>query len=152
MTIPRISVVIPCYNQGHYIDDALNSLQNCDNRLFEIIIVNDGSEDDFTRRRLSELESEGYIVINQENKGLSAARNTGIEKAKGDYILPLDADNKIRGDYFFKAIRIMDEDNSVAVVYGNAAFFGEKEGEWIVGDFNLQKLMICNYIDACEKT
>jgi glycosyltransferase involved in cell wall biosynthesis len=149
MLSPSISVIIPCYNQGHYIDDALNSLKICESDLFEIIIINDGSTDSFTIKRLAELEQEGYYIVQQNNQGLSSARNTGIQLAKGKYILPLDADNKIRKEYLTEALNVLEQNQDVAVVYGNAAYFGERDGVWAVGDYNLQKLMICNYIDAC---
>ncbi len=146
---PKVSIIIPCYNQGHFLKDALASLAECDSTLFEIIIVNDGSTDEFTNSYLSLLQRDGMHVIFQENKGLPVARNVAIKAAKGEYILPLDSDNKIRGQYLTEAISILDNDSNTVVVYGNAAFFGEREGVWTVGEYNLQKLMLDNYIDAC---
>ena len=73
---PLVSVVIPCYNQGQYIDDALRSVETIQTSVpYEIIIVNDGSPDSFTNERLAQLAAEGYHVINQANGGASAARN-----------------------------------------------------------------------------
>src|SRR5688500_12631026 len=99
MKSPAISVIIPCYNQGHYLREALESLEKCNQELFEIIIVNDGSTDSFTNEYTKELESRGYKLIFQQNTGLGQARNNGIKQAVGKYILPLDADNKIYPDY-----------------------------------------------------
>jgi GT2 family glycosyltransferase len=73
----------------------------------------------------------------------------GIRQAKAKYILPLDCDNKIKEDYILKAIKVLDENPKVAVVYSSAILFGEKAGSNIPGPFNLQRLMISNYIDAC---
>lgn len=146
---PKISVIIPCYNQGHYLAETLHSLTECNPALFEVIIVNDGSTDTYTNAYLKTLQEQGYNVIFQDNKGLPVARNVGIMAAKGEYILPLDSDNKIRKEYLTVAISILDINPEIAVVYGNAAFFGEKEGVWKVGEYNLQKLMLDNYIDAC---
>jgi glycosyltransferase involved in cell wall biosynthesis len=81
--------------------------------------------------------------------GLAAARNKGISEAKGDYILLLDADNLIYLEFLEQAVKILDLNASVAVVYSDAEYFGNKTGRWTVGEFNLQKLMIANYIDAC---
>ncbi len=146
----KISIVIPCYNQGHFIQEALDSIYlNNRTDLYEIIIVNDGSTDANTINVLNKLSENGMNVIFQENKGLSAARNAGILQAKGEYILPLDADNKIRPDYINKSIEILDARKEVAVVYGDAQNFGEKNDRWVVGEFNLQRLMIANFIDAC---
>jgi len=147
--IPVFSVIIPCYNDGKYLPDALQSLKACDSKLFEIIIVNDGSKDENTLLYLKQLESEGYNIIHQKNKGLSGARNTGINAAKGRYIVPLDSDNKIRNDYFVLAKQIFESDESVSVVYGRPQHFGANSETPEVGSFNLQRLILGNYIDAC---
>jgi len=149
MISPILSVVIPCYNQGIFIKDALESLDKCNNNLFEIIIVNDGSSDKFTNDYLTELSENGYHVVFQPNMGLGAARNKGIKEAKGEFVLPLDSDNKIRGGYIEKGIEILSANKDIAVVYANAGYFGDKAGELKPGKFNLQKLMLGNYIDAC---
>jgi glycosyltransferase involved in cell wall biosynthesis len=146
---PKVSVIIPCYNQGHFLTDALQSVREADVSLLEVIIVNDGSTDAFTNDYCLQLQSEGYHVIFQENKGLSGARNTGIAHAKGEYILPLDADNKIRPAYITQGIAALDNHPAVAVVYGNAAYFGERSDVWKPGPFNLQRIMISNTMDAC---
>jgi len=151
IVLPRISVVIPCYNHGKYIDEALQSVEQiADKTLYEIIIINDGSTDPFTNEHLAALSAKGYHVINQENKGLAATRNVGITAATGEYILPLDADNKITPDYIYKSISIMDRQADVAVVYSDARLFGEtNEDIQVSGTFNLQRLMLGNFIDAC---
>ncbi|CAN5424079.1 glycosyltransferase family A protein [soil metagenome] len=145
----KVTVVIPCYNQGIFLMDALKSLQTCDNNLFDLIIVNDGSIEKETKVILKRLSDEGFNVFNQENKGLGEARNTGIRLSRTDYVLPLDADNKILPIYLTKAIHILNTQPEIAVVYGNAKLFGEETGALTPGPFNLQQLMICNYIDAC---
>ena len=95
MIQPLISIVIPCYNHGQYIDEAIISVEEYKNKDYEIIIINDGSTDNFTNIRLEELKEGGYNVIVQKNQGLGKTRNNGIKIANGKYILPLDADNKI---------------------------------------------------------
>ncbi len=145
----RVSVIIPCYNQGNFIEEALASVASCNTDLIEIIIINDGSTDTQTNTILQELAAKGMQVIFQDNKGLAAARNAGIRAAKGEFILPLDADNKIRCGYVDQGVAAMDRDPEIAVVYGNANYFGSKTGDWNPGPFNLQKLMIANFIDAC---
>ncbi len=147
---PRLSVIIPCYNHGAYLREAIESVERCkDKELYEIIINNDGSNDPGTLSVLNELKQEGYFVIDQPNLGLGAARNNAIKRAKGDYILPLDSDNKIRPEYITRSIEILDKNSDVGLVYGNAEYFGEKTGPWKVGTFVLQKMMVGNYIDAC---
>ena len=147
---PKVSIIIPCYNQGHYLNEALQSIFQCEDKsIYEIIIVNDGSTDINTLTILMELEGIGHTIINQLNKGLGAARNTGIKAASGKYILPLDCDNKIKPEYIYEGIKLLEQDTSLDVVYSDAEYFGEKSGVWESGGFNLQRLMIENYIDAC---
>lgn len=146
-----ISIIIPCFNHGKYIHEALQSIKELRDipYPYEIIIVNDGSTDEFTLNVLNDLEKEGYNILHQKNEGLGAARNNGIQLAKGKYILPLDSDNKVCAPYLSTAINILENNATISVVYSDVEFFGEKEGLSIVEDYNLQKLMFCNYIDAC---
>lgn len=145
-----LSVVIPCYNQGEYLLDALSSVQSCLDPVYEIIIVNDGSNDPLTINLLSYLNDQGYIILDQENQGLARARNNGIAKAAGRYILPLDADNKIRPEYILKGIEILDRSPDVGVVYGKPEWFGEAGRVWNLPEkFDAGLLVSGNYIDAC---
>lgn len=146
-----VSIIIPCYNHGAYIGEALNSIEkNNSDDFYEIIIVNDGSTDEATVIKLKELEQIGYRVINQSNKGLSAARNVGISQAKGKYILPLDADNMIDPDYYREAIKVFESDTNISIVYSDRMLFGKQEGRVEVGELNLDRLLPGNYIDACS--
>jgi glycosyltransferase involved in cell wall biosynthesis len=149
MNSPVISVVIPCYNQGAFIKDALDSLAKCDQDIMEIIIVNDGSTDTFTNEYLTRLKDQAYNVIFQKNTGLGGARNTGVLAARGEFILPLDADNRVSARYLTSAIEILSNNPAVAVVYSNANYFGDKSGIFVQGPFTLQRLMLGNFIDAC---
>ncbi len=145
-----LSVVIPCYNQGEYLLDALSSIQACLDPVYEVIIVNDGSSDSITINLLSYLKDQGYFILDQENQGLAHARNNGIAKASGRYILPLDADNKIRADYILKGIEVLDQNPDVGVVYGQPEWFGEIERSWGLPEkFDASQLILGNYIDAC---
>lgn len=168
----RLSIIIPCFNDGQFIREAVTSAESYSDPVYEIIIVNDGSTDPLTCQVLSELKSSGYRIIDQLNQGLAAARNTGIKLASGEYILPLDSDNKIRPDYIRKGIEILDQFFDVAVVYGDVERFGEGIDDidqipnynlsydnfsfangfravQKVPDFNLSLLINHNYIDAC---
>lgn len=148
--MPKVSIIIPCYNHGMYIADAIESVNKIvDKDLYEVIIINDGSTDGHTNDVLKKYAEKGFKVIFQKNMGLSEARNNGISIAKGEYILPLDSDNMIRPEYIYKSIKIFEQYPDISIVYGNAQLFGEKIGTIIPGPFNLQKLMITNYIDAC---
>ena len=91
---PVISVIVPCYNVGEYVENCLKSLLNQTFRDIEIICVNDGSTDSTPQILNSYAEKYPAIrVINQKNGGLSNARNTGIKEARGEYIAFVDSDD-----------------------------------------------------------
>jgi glycosyltransferase involved in cell wall biosynthesis len=144
-----LSVVIPCFNDGKFLMEAVQSAESNRRGRHEIIIVNDGSNDPATLDVLAAVGQRGHRVLHQENRGLGAARNQGIKFAKGRYILPLDSDNRIRSDYMDRGIEILDRDPIVDVVYGDAEYFGDKNGRNFVPEFNLARLLVWNYIDAC---
>ena len=146
-----ISIITACFNHGIYLDEAFESIQLDKYKdIFEHIIVNDGSNDNFTLQKLKELEQKGVQVIHQQNSGLAKARNAGIAIARGKYILPLDSDNKIIPDVFLKAARLMDVNENVAVIHTQAILFGADKGLWEhLAPFNLQRMFVENHIDAC---
>ncbi len=106
----RFSVVIPVYNVEDYLDDCLSSLQSQDYTDFEVICVNDGSTDR-SREILSEWESRfpQMKVIDRENGGLSAARNTGLEAATGDYVLFVDSDDWVESTMLKRVTEEVDD-------------------------------------------
>lgn len=149
---PKISIIITCYNLGEYLDEAVASIISHPNKnSLEIIIINDGSTDLDTIKILNKIESKypEIIVVNQQNQGLAKARNNGIQLAKGEYIIPLDADNKLRDNFIVTAVKILDTQFDIDIVYGNAEFFGLRSGVWKVKPFSISEMVINNYIDAC---
>lgn len=147
----KLSVVIPCYNMGDFVKEAVVSvLEYSEQEDIEIIIVNDGSDDDgYTKSILDTFKQSNLSVIHQSNKGLSNARNTGIKNARSKYVLLLDADNKIRTDYITKGIKELDNDLDIAMVYGDLKKFGVENFVSTVGEFDIIKVLVKNYIDAC---
>lgn len=143
---PFVSVIVPCYNYGHFIRETIKSVEQCDAESYELIIVDDGSTEASTRDVLNTLKAEGYNVIFQENKGVAAARNTGIAAAKGEYVLPLDSDDKINPSYLPLAVEMLEKNPEIGVVYGRAEFFGSKQGEWKLPAYETERLLIYNYI------
>ena len=103
---PTVSVVIPCYNQGQYLDEAVESVISQTYQDFEIIIINDGSNDLETIEILKNYQKPKTRIIHTENQGVIAARNRAIEAAQGKYILPLDADDKIGNTYLEEAVQL----------------------------------------------
>ncbi len=94
MTIPKVSVIIPVYNTEEYVKKAVMSIVNQTLKDIEIIVINDGSTDNSLNVVTKIAEKDNRIQIySQENQGLSITRNTGIEKAKGNYIYFMDSDD-----------------------------------------------------------
>jgi glycosyltransferase involved in cell wall biosynthesis len=149
MTKPcKVSVIIPCFNHGEFLPEAVCSATAIERDDIESIVVDDGSTDERTRKEMDALLAQGIKVIRQENKGLAAARNAGIAISRGEYILPLDADDRLRPAWIDHGIRILDSDPQVGVVYGDAECFGTRTGRWHVGPFESDKLLQWNYIHA----
>ena len=150
MTHPLVSVIIPCYNHGKYIEEAIASVEQSSEPRTEIIIVNDGSDEELTLNKLNELGKSGYRVIHQKNMGVSKARNRAITESSGKYILPLDADNKITQFFIQKAARILEENPEFSVVYSDKIII-RNNTEYVikVGGFDFPRLLRRNYIDTC---
>ncbi len=148
---PIISVIIPCYNSGEFLLEAIESVEKYyDKNIYEIVIVNDGSTEENTIALLDKLKKKSYKVIQQENKGPAAARNTGIINSQGKFLLFLDSDNKIRPDYITKGIEVLSKNKEIGVVYGNPVFFGgNTERHFKPKEFDLKSIVHGNYIDVC---
>ncbi|MDH4318675.1 MAG: glycosyltransferase family 2 protein, partial [Desulfobulbaceae bacterium] len=144
--MPKVSVVIPCYNQGDFIDETVDSVlaQTFDD--YEIVIVNDGSTDEETNAKLAAYDRPKTRVLVTENCGLAGARNNGIAAAKGEYILPLDSDDRIEPTYLEKAVSILDHSKDMGIVYCRARLFGALDSEWILPEFSLDEMLIDNII------
>lgn len=144
--MPKVSVIIPCYNHGAFLPETLDSLQAQTFTDFETIVVNDGSTDEATITQLKNIQRENTRVIHTVNQGVSAARNRGITEAKGDYILPLDADDKIGPDYLALAVKVLDTRPDVGIVYCERVMFGELQGIDSLPDYDPRALLIDNSI------
>lgn len=94
MTSPLVSIIVPCYNAEEYIEACLQSVQSQDYEQWECIVINDGSKDG-TITLINEFgaKDQRFLVFSQENRGLSATRNRGMEVAKGEFIFFLDQDD-----------------------------------------------------------
>lgn len=146
----KLSVIIPCYNHGQYLPDALASVDKSVYRnQIEIIIINDGSTDVLTKKVIYQLDTEKYVIINQENQGLAKSRNNGILKAKAEYVLMLDADNYIEQVFINDFFEFDKNKFSFDALYGNALHFGEENFIRKQLEYNLYRLTKGNYIDAC---
>lgn len=144
-----LTVVIPCHDLGELLVEAVASVERTAPEKCELIVVNDGSQEPRTLEVLKVLRKSGYYVIDQPNEGLAAARNRGIREARGRYVLPLDADNRLSAGYITSAIHVLDDQPEVGVVYGDMLEFGLHNGVKSIPEFDLPALLWSNYIDAC---
>ena len=144
---PLISVVVPCYNMGNFLEDCINSVLAQTYTNWECLIVDDGSTDNSSEIALQLTTLDDRIkYLKKENGGLSSARNFGIQHANGSFILPLDADDIIGKDYLEEAVQAFNQNPELKLVYCEAEFFGEKTGRWDLREFNLKDLARTNMI------
>ena len=148
MKAVRVSVVMPCFNHGEFVQEAVNSVTRVGRDDVELIVVDDGSTDERTRREMDALSARGINVIREENKGLAGARNAGVLAAQGEYIFPLDADDRMRSDWLGRGTSILGSNPKVGVVYGDAQCFGSRVDRWLTGPFEAARLLRWNYIHA----
>ncbi|MBN2568708.1 MAG: glycosyltransferase family 2 protein [Deltaproteobacteria bacterium] len=144
--MPKVSVIIPCFNQGLYLDEAVDSVLAQTFQDFEILVVDDGSTDAETVKILKDYARSKTRVIHTNNQGLAAARNNGVREAQGTYILPLDADDKIGEGYLEDAVHILAQYPEIGIVYCEASYFGVQEGRWDLPEYSLDKIMNHNVI------
>ena len=113
----KVSIIVPAYNVEGYIEDCLNSLIKQTLQEIEIIVINDGSTDKTGEIIAKFAKKDSRIIaITQENKGLSGARNTGLEIVKGEYIGFVDSDDWVDSNYFEKLYNsAKEEDADMAV-------------------------------------
>ncbi len=124
MSNPKVSIIVPCYKQAHYLRDSLQSVLDQNFNAWECIIVNDGSPDS------TEEEAQKWCVndnrfryLKKPNGGLSSARNAGIAISRGEFILPLDADDLIHPEYLQKLLPVIENDPKIEVVSCYSLFF-----------------------------
>ncbi len=150
----RISVVITCYNYGKYLRDCVRSVVGQTFKEWELIIVNDGSTDDslaVAKACAEEFAGLPITIVDQPNSGQPAlARNAGIRRAQGEFILPIDADDQIDPRYLEHAFRAIDADATVDLVYSDSLFDnGKTRVRKTPGRFEAKALAAANQLVYC---
>jgi len=150
MQMPKVSIIVPCYNQAQYLDESLQSVINQTYANWECLIINDGSPDNTEAiARKWEAKDPRFIYIYKENGGVSSARNLGIEKASSEFILPLDADDKFEATFIEKALDVLLNNPEVGIVSCWGMFF-TKDKKLKVYKSNAKStadLLFCNGIN-----
>ncbi len=133
---PRVSVIIPCYNQATLLGQAVDSCLAQTWESMEIIVVNDGSPDDTAAvaGRLAQEHAGRVVVLDQPNQGLAAARNNAVAASRGEYILPLDADDMFEPDMVRACAGLLDARPDLGIAYTLCRYFGDVESvpTWVV--------------------
>jgi glycosyltransferase involved in cell wall biosynthesis len=147
MMAPRISVLMPCFNHGSFIAEAIDSVRNQTVQDFEIIVVDDGSTDAATIDVLSRLASP-IRVLTTANQGLPAARNHAATHAAGAFFCALDADDKLASTWFEKAIGVLESQSNVAFVSHWLETFGDEHWTWKPEQCDLPSLLARNAVNG----
>lgn len=124
---PRVSVVVPCYNLGRYLDEAVGSVLDQTYQDFEILILDDGSTDAETRRIIDDFKRPRTTVFRTKNRGLAAARNFLLARARGELISALDADDRLHPQFLEKTVAVLDADPTLTFVSTRLQMFGDQE-------------------------
>ena len=145
MAEPLISIIMPSYNQGLYLSEALESVLAQTYTNWECIIVDDGSKDNTPEVSKAYCAKDSRIqYIYQDNCGVSAARNNGVAHSKGEFILPLDGDDKIAPEFLELTLQEIVKDRNIRVVYTDAQYFGARNDIYRLPDFSIEQLLGMN--------
>lgn len=141
---PLVSIIIPCYNAGRYLPDAVQSALAQTYANVEVVITDDASSDAATAaevRRILDRDCRISAVFHERNQGLAAARNSAIRASRGEFILPLDADDKVQPTFLERTVPLLREQPQVGVVYTDSETFGCERARHYAGPFELAKAL-----------
>lgn len=139
---PRVSVIMPVYNAAPYLARALSSVAAQTYRDRELVLVDDGSTDPATVALLDTAAREpGTTLHRTPNRGPALARNLAVERARGAYVLPLDADDWLAPAFLERTVPILDADPAVGIVHTWIGLVGEHHGVWRTGGFSVPELL-----------
>lgn len=141
----KVSVIMPCYNDGQYIEEAIASVKSQTYQNIELIVIDDGSSDENTIHILENLD-DSIIHLKTDHLRPAGARNYGIQCATGKYIMPVDSDDIIDKRYIEKAVKIIESDKRIGAVYCEATLFGEKSGKWDLPKYSFDKMLLDNIV------
>lgn len=144
---PLVSVIVPCYNQALYLAETLKSILSQTYLNWECLIVNDGSPDNVEDIALDWCNKDKrFKYLYKKNSGISDTRNYAINKAMGEFLLPLDGDDLISPSFLEEAVKIFKNDTKVKLVYSNVIVFGVRHSKKESPNFNYRSMFIENQI------
>ena len=130
----RVSIVLPTYNQAHYLPAALDGVFAQTYPDYELIVVNDGCTDETPTILADYFQRYDFIVIEQENQGLPMALNAGFAQARGEYLTWTSSDNAMLPEMLSVLVQALDEDPSVGLAYADFYLMDHEGRDW--GRFN----------------
>jgi glycosyltransferase involved in cell wall biosynthesis len=148
VTGPRVSVVVPCYNLGHYLGDAVDSVLAQTFTDVEILVVDDGSTDAPTRAVLDGFTRPRTRVLRTENRGLPGAKNLGLAQTTGELLCMLDADDLLEPEMLARSVAALDADASVSFASHWLRTFGDEQWEWTPESCDFPALLDMNTVNG----
>ena len=146
---PKITVIIPCYNSGRFLLRSVESILSQTYKNFELLIINDGSNDKITLSIIEKYKRSKKIkILNQKNYGLSSARNLGIKSSKTKFLLMLDADDWIAPETLETFYEFLNKYKNYKYVYSNINLADEKKGI-LKKNYNYFEQLFTNQIPYC---
>ena len=130
MAVPSVAVIVTCFNLGRTLAESLRSVDDQTLRPAELVVVDDGSDDLYTQQALAAEGERGRRILRCNNRGVSAARNTGISVTTAPLLVMLDADDLLDPTYLQKAAERLADDGSLSFVSSGMESFGLLDGVW----------------------
>jgi glycosyltransferase involved in cell wall biosynthesis len=148
---PLVSVIMPVHNYGKMFQKSIESVFESTYENIELIVVNDGSTNDYILNKLNSLSNHPNIkIINQVNSGPSSARNNGIKNSSGKYILPLDSDDMISPEYIQTCVNILNRNQNLSPIYCDTNHIGEINGVEQRPEWSQERLIQGPFIVNCS--
>jgi glycosyltransferase involved in cell wall biosynthesis len=148
---PVVSVIMPIHNYGNMFQKSLESVFNSTYKNIELVIVNDGSQNQYVINKLNSLSNHPNIkIIHQENSGPSSARNNGVKNSTGEYILPLDSDDMISPEYIQTCVNLIKKNKNISPVYCDTHHVGQMNGVEERPEWSKERLVQGPFIVNCS--
>jgi glycosyltransferase involved in cell wall biosynthesis len=145
-----VSVILCSYNQSETIEETIESVLEQTYRNFELIIVDSMSNKNDCKYLIKYLDNEKIKSYTIPSRGLSNRRNFGVSQSNGEYVLFIDADDKIDKTFLEKTVRVLIDNPNIGFCYTDTQHFGDSNGFWEQPEYDFNRLLQGNYICSCS--